>query len=330
MLAVLFAAFALARASASVVAPITSLPGLPTLPPFAMSSGYISFPSPILKTTHNIFHWVVESSENPLTDPIVFWTNGGPGCSGLYGMGFEHGPFLVQADGGVRLNPLSWNKGHTMVYIEQPAGAFLARPTARSPAALSHPNDTPTPNPTRAPPTKGVGFSYSSTPGETFNDAISSTDNAAFLSAFFAAYPKYQNLPLFLTSESYGGNYIPQLARRVLEGADARLATQLRRGGFAVGNPVFSIDENATFAGIMSAVTSDILYGHALVPLSFTARHKAAGCDATMPPAACDALNREMFELAGTCWGGNSYETNACTFDAHHAAPARCVYNLRR
>lgn len=84
---------------------------------------------------------------------------------------FEHGPFLAQADGGLLPNPFSWNKNATVVYFEQPAG---------------------------------VGFSYSSNPADydRYSDDIAAADNAAFLTSFFNLYPQYQNLPLFLTSES--------------------------------------------------------------------------------------------------------------------------------
>ena len=196
-------------------------------------------------------------------------------------MGFEHGPFLAQQDGGLIPNPLSWNKKHTVVYFEQPAG---------------------------------VGFSWSSVPADydRYDDNVAAADNAAFLTAFFAQYPQYQSLPLFLTSESYGGNYIPQAARVVLDGADARLAAQLKKGGLAVGNPVFSIDEQATFSDIMSAVTAEILFGRALLPLEFVTRYRAANCSTLNQPPACGALTTEMFALAGTCWEGNTYEGNDC------------------
>ena len=252
-----------------------------SMPPYAMFAGYVNYTSPMLGSIHSTFHWIVESEGNPAVDPIVFWTNGGPGCSGLYGMGFEHGPLLMQGDGGIAFNEYSWNKHATVVYIEQPAG---------------------------------VGFSYSSVPGDydRYNDDISATDNAAFMTAFFAQYPKYANLPLFLTSESYGGNYIPQLAARILQGTDTRLATQLRKGGIAVGNPVFSIDANTTFADIMQIVTPQILFGHAIIPLAFTERYNKAQCATANPPPECAALDTEMFKLAGTCFGGNTYEGNAC------------------
>ena len=196
-------------------------------------------------------------------------------------MGFENGPFIAQADGGLALNSLSWNKFASVVYIEQPVG---------------------------------VGFSYSSDPSEyqLLNDTIAATDNAAFLTAFFAANPRFLNNRLFLTSESYGGNYIPQLASQILRGDDTRLAAQLRTGGFAVGNPVFSIDENITFVNIMNAVEVQNLFGHALLPLSFVEKFEQAGCSALSPPTGCDALTEEMFALVGDCWANNDFQGNFC------------------
>jgi carboxypeptidase C (cathepsin A) len=56
-----------------------------------------------------IFYWYVESQGDPKNDPIIFWTNGGPGCSGLLGLGTEHGPFFVDNQGKLTANPHSWN-----------------------------------------------------------------------------------------------------------------------------------------------------------------------------------------------------------------------------
>jgi carboxypeptidase C (cathepsin A) len=193
--------------------------------------------------------------------------------AGLFGMGYENGPFIITANGSLVPNSFSWNKFATMVYFEQPAG---------------------------------VGFSFSSNANDynNYDDDISQTDNYAFLSAFFKQYPQYQNNPLWLTSESYGGNYVPQLARQVLQGPDTALAAQLKKGGITVGNPVFSTD-TATFEDIISLVQADILYGHATLPLSFINQYDAAGCNSLNPPAACNNLFNEMFTLAGECFAVN-------------------------
>jgi hypothetical protein len=200
-------------------------------------------------------------------------------------MGFENGPFVAQANGSLSYSAYSWNRRMTMVWFEQPVG---------------------------------VGFSFSSNPADyqNLNDDVAQTDNAAFLSAFFKQFPQYQNNPLWLTSESYGGNYVPQMARQVLQGADTRLAAQLKKGGFIVGNPVFSADStNGTFANIMNFVTPSILLGHSLIPARFFETFRAAGCESLTPPAyPCDDLTTEMFALAGPC-----FQTNACSDDLYES-----------
>ena len=69
------------RTAAAQADMITSLPGLETLPPFAMFSGYLDVTS-----TKKLHYWFVESKTNPHTDPIVLWLNGGPGCSSMMGL----------------------------------------------------------------------------------------------------------------------------------------------------------------------------------------------------------------------------------------------------
>ena len=93
-----------------------------------MYGGYVSYVSPLQGSTHSTFNWIVESQGNPATDPILAWSNGGPGCSGLYGMGVESGPFVAHADGTLTLSPISWNSFATVVYFEQPAGACEREP----------------------------------------------------------------------------------------------------------------------------------------------------------------------------------------------------------
>jgi len=130
-----------------------------------------------------LFYWFVESQNSPAHDPLVLWTNGGPGCSGLAGFMTEQGPFRPTADGKLVANPHSWNKVANMIFIEQPAG---------------------------------VGFSTVSGPMN-YTDAQAATDNAAFLRGFLQTYSFYNTSDLYLTSESYGGHYLPTLAKEIVE-----------------------------------------------------------------------------------------------------------------
>lgn len=56
----------------------------------------------------------------------MFWFNGGPSCSSLFGLLGEMGPYLVDNDDEtLRKNPNSWNKFASIFYVESPYGIFL-------------------------------------------------------------------------------------------------------------------------------------------------------------------------------------------------------------
>lgn len=56
-------------------------------------------------------------------DPLIFWFNGGPGCSSLLGFMQEHGPYVMDDETDFFFkNEYSWNKEANIVYIESPAG----------------------------------------------------------------------------------------------------------------------------------------------------------------------------------------------------------------
>lgn len=175
---------------------ITEMPGLDHDPGFRQFSGYLH----ISDTDKYIFYWYVESQSRPEHDPVAYWTNGGPGCSGLYGFGTEMGPFIFGANGTVSRNPYSWNRISNMLFVEQPAG---------------------------------VGFSYSNNPDDYHTgDHQAVLDQYAVILAFFDRFPEVRPNEFYIASESYGGHYMPQLALTLVNEA-----TDINFKGFTVGNP---------------------------------------------------------------------------------------------
>lgn len=166
---------------------VTSLPGWTGPLPSKHYSGYL----PVGKTSGSpgfIHYWLIMSENKPETDPLVYWTNGGPGGSGInaglltemgqlhlnensLGNGSSSVPQLIY-------NPYNWATVANTLYVSQP---------------------------------KGVGFSYceGGSHGCTNTDLSAAQDAVDFFHAFFKGYPEFKTRPLYLTAESYGGIYLP-------------------------------------------------------------------------------------------------------------------------
>lgn len=179
---------------------IKSLPGAPQVD-FKMFSGYVN-----IGVRGKLFFWFVESqSATAATDPVLLWTNGGPGCSGLVGFLTENGPFRPTEKGNLTLNPTAWNTLANMVYIEQPVG---------------------------------VGFSVASGKLK-YSDAQAAEDNLNFLKGFFKLFPQYDHNRFYLTSESCERGlpnacpscvgHIPRPQRAPLSTLPSRLPLRSRR-----------------------------------------------------------------------------------------------------
>eukprot|EP01059_Diplonema_ambulator_P027787 TRINITY_DN46470_c0_g1_i1.p2 TRINITY_DN46470_c0_g1~~TRINITY_DN46470_c0_g1_i1.p2 ORF type:complete len:456 (+),score=144.67 TRINITY_DN46470_c0_g1_i1:165-1370(+) len=196
-----------------------------------------------------IYYWMVESQRDPDTDPLVIWTNGGPGCSGLNGFLTEQGPFRPTENGHLEMNPHSWNLISNMVFIEQPAG---------------------------------VGFSPAP-PGLAYNDSQSAEDNHKFILGFLDIYPKYRQRDLYLSSESYGGHYLPVLAKLLLDEGDVPTFK-----GIFLGNPMTSMQHR--FFGEFGT-----LIGHNLVPKPLGDEYMAAECDKNAFTQTCVQLQTKMY-----------------------------------
>eukprot|EP00435_Cladocopium_sp_Y103_P051671 s423_g16.t1 len=180
---------------------IHDLPGLPADVHFRMFSGYIDLtPLGDRPKSKEIFYWFVEAQKDPDHAPLILWSNGGPGCSGLAGFLTENGPFRVGFDGtNLVHNHYAWNKLANMVFVEQPAG---------------------------------VGFSPAGD-NPKYSDENSANDNRHFIMKFYERYPALKAHDFYLSSESYGGHYLPTLGKVLIEKGGVPSFK-----GMMVGNPL--------------------------------------------------------------------------------------------
>ncbi len=180
----------IASASPAVVAVtdrVTALPvlGRVTQPQFA---GYASVSaaecSDILCSRQpGLFYWLVGQSADYRTRPTLYWTNGGPGASSMYGFFSENGPYKLNAAGHLVPNPDSWSKAANYLVFDHPLGVGLSFPTG---------GDYP----------------------RNLNQGIDQLRTAL---GHVLSRHGMQRSPLFLSGESYGGTYVPVLAKQILD-----------------------------------------------------------------------------------------------------------------
>ena len=160
----------------------------------------------------------------------------------------EQGPFRPSKGGNLTLNENRWNKAANMVFIEQPLG---------------------------------VGFSYTSDPNIKYGDDMASTDNYLFILGFLAKFPQYKSNDFYLTSESYGGHYLPTLAKKLVDlgGVNFR--------GFAVGNPI-------TWMPYRDYGQYGTYAGHNLLPSPLVEKYLKAGCKTDDSSSQCQDIQSQM------------------------------------
>lgn len=148
----------------------------------------------------NLFYYLVESQNDPKSDPLLWWMNGGPGASSLVGLFAESGPMLLNEANQIIDNPYAWNRRANVLFVEFGPG---------------------------------VGYSYCNNSFKTDIECLQTRDdcspcsasdttvfyhNYIFLKKFLTVeHPELAGRPLFLAGEGYAGVYIPTLARALLD-----------------------------------------------------------------------------------------------------------------
>ncbi|GAA5855462.1 hypothetical protein JCM8547_007842 [Rhodosporidiobolus lusitaniae] len=129
---------------------------------------------------HHAFFWAFESRNDPATDPVVLWLNGGPGCSSFTGLLQELGPCRIQEKG----EPVDNNA--TVIFLDQPIG---------------------------------VGYSYRDHHApKVWTTEAAAEDLYAFLHIFFEKFSdRYAHSDFHLAGESYAGRYLPVFADYIIK-----------------------------------------------------------------------------------------------------------------
>ncbi|KJA15144.1 hypothetical protein HYPSUDRAFT_48669 [Hypholoma sublateritium FD-334 SS-4] len=156
----------------------------------------------------HLFFYFFESRNDPDKDDVIFWTNGGPGCSSSLGLFMELGPCRVLDANGTKFHPESWNSNANIFFVDQPIG---------------------------------VGFSYAE-----YGETVGTTEEAAkdiasFVAIFFENFSKFKGRAFHMAGESYGGRYIPVFASEVYD-QNARLVeagmTPINLQSVMIGNGI--------------------------------------------------------------------------------------------
>ncbi|PFH53772.1 hypothetical protein AMATHDRAFT_54267 [Amanita thiersii Skay4041] len=133
--------------------------------------------------TRKLFFWFWPTTEPSNAKKLIFWTNGGPGCSSLEGFLQENGPISWswgQAE--PTPNPFSWTKLANVVWVEQPVGTGFSQ---------GKPNIS--------------------------NDDELAAQAAGFLEQFVEVFSELKGSDFYVTGESYAGFYVPYIANFLYE-----------------------------------------------------------------------------------------------------------------
>ena len=177
------------------------------LPPFTGTSfsGYLT-----VNQTYNsnLFFWFFPSQNEHTSDtPVVLWLQGGPGTTSLFGLFNELGPIFIDANGNIKLRPISWNENYHLLFIDNPVG---------------------------------TGFSFTRDDrGFALTEDDVARDLYECLTQFFRIYTNYASNPFYTSGESYAGKYVPAITYKIhAENLDPNVKVRINLKGMAIGDGV--------------------------------------------------------------------------------------------
>ncbi|KAA1465940.1 alpha/beta-hydrolase [Dentipellis sp. KUC8613] len=155
--------------------------------------------------TRKLFFWFWPTTNASNANDLLFWTNGGPGCSSMEGFLQENGP-ISWSWGQAQPTPnhWSWTNLSNVVWVEQPVG---------------------------------TGFSQGQP--DISNDDELASEVFGFLQQFLEVFSELKGSNFWVSGESYAGFYVPYIANWIYEHATE---LDLKLKGIWIADPSLSYD----------------------------------------------------------------------------------------
>ena len=139
-------------------------------------------------TGSSLFYWMFQSLTGNINSdrrPLIFWFQGGPGCSGELGMlGERISPIYIDDSAQPHYNPGTWAMTFHLITIDFPYGVGLSYPTASSDYGSTS--------------TYAAGTFYT------------------FIQRMMVKYPSWFNRDIYIFGESYAGHWVPNVAYKII------------------------------------------------------------------------------------------------------------------
>ncbi|KAI0280491.1 alpha/beta-hydrolase [Russula aff. rugulosa BPL654] len=153
--------------------------------------------------TRKLFFWFFPPGPEGSLDDLIFWTNGGPGCSSLEGSFQENGPFTWKHGQALPTqNEWSWTNLSSILYVEQPIGTGF---TQGKPTAM--------------------------------NEDDVAAQFVGFLQQFLEIFKELKGKNSMLLVKQYAGMYVPYIANYIYEHT-TRETLDLDLQGIWINDPV--------------------------------------------------------------------------------------------
>ena len=213
---------------------------------------------------NGLFYWLVARNADGAPAPTILWTNGGPGSTSFWGFFTENGPYAVSPEGTLSARPTAWNDSANYLIFDHPLGV-----------GLSFAEDEALPADVR----DGVGAWYRA------------------LLHLLERHPELAAEPMLLAGESYGGTYVPLLAKAILDGNEKAGRTLVPLAGIVLAapwvDPVVGQSMDTTYA-----------YTHGLIGAADKAELDAVFAECSRLVAAEQPSTRAANEMCGRIKSG--------------------------